>query len=383
MTNTINQNFGLPDFSRVGRQGGKKTAGKSHPNHGTAPGGGKDFDLMLSEKGKSLTDIEGMIPKQPQVQNNLGGAVTAEEQNLSAKAKDYLAKLRAEYGDYGFVVADNVENPLDLPGIKDKGYSVVLSSAEIERMAEDEEYAAGVMQKVEGAVKQINDIEAQGKLGEGVSFRRLAIAFDNDGNTKLFAELERMSAEQRERLEAAREKRAEAKKLHSYEENHAPRSRPTVPSWQEISLSFKASFSHNISAEQAVGLLQDDNGGKTSAIDAASGYRAFYGSTATWNFELNATIKTATLGGQPLGGHRSHGIHGGYNRHHGVHGTAISAAGRTLGAQSPQTVRIEANSAEELLEKAGSIDWSSTARVLDAPKNGGLLSEAQLKEATV
>ncbi|MBQ9364528.1 MAG: hypothetical protein IJT82_02025, partial [Schwartzia sp.] len=48
-----------------------------------------------------------------------------------------------------------------------------------------------------------------GELGEGVSISRIAISIDSDGNMKLFAELERASAERQERMEAAKDKKAE------------------------------------------------------------------------------------------------------------------------------------------------------------------------------
>jgi len=48
-------------------------------------------------------------------------------------------------------------------------------------------------------------------LEEGVQFKHVAIAFDEDGNTRLFAELEKLSEKQQERLEKLKEKRAEEK----------------------------------------------------------------------------------------------------------------------------------------------------------------------------
>ena len=55
-------------------------------------------------------------------------------------------------------------------------------------------------------------LESEGKLGEGVSFSKIAISIDDEGNMKLFAELERASQEQQERLEKAQEKKEEEAK---------------------------------------------------------------------------------------------------------------------------------------------------------------------------
>ena len=49
-------------------------------------------------------------------------------------------------------------------------------------------------------------------LGEGVQFSQLSVSFDSEGNMKLFAQLEQLSTEQQERLEAAKEKHAEEQK---------------------------------------------------------------------------------------------------------------------------------------------------------------------------
>ena len=92
-----------------------------------------------------------------------------------------------------------------------KAYSVLLTNDEIEKMANDEEYAEKVMQRIESAVDMTKRIEEKGELGEGVHFKHISIAFDSDGNMKLFAELEKMSEKQKERMEKAKEKRAEEK----------------------------------------------------------------------------------------------------------------------------------------------------------------------------
>ena len=87
----------------------------------------------------------------------------------------------------------------------------MLTVDELEKMANDEEYAAKVMGQVKDATTTLKDLSEK-DLGDGVQFSQLSISFDDDGNTKLFASLEKMTADQKERFDAAREKRAEEKK---------------------------------------------------------------------------------------------------------------------------------------------------------------------------
>lgn len=134
---------------------------------------------------------------------------TPDEERLSAKAKGYLESLRKKYGDYDFVVSDNLDTSKAAGNTKD--YSVILTTEEIEKMAEDEDYAKKVMGQVGKAVDVINNLWEK-DLGEGVQFSQLTVSFDSEGNMELFAQLEKLSSEQQERLASAKEKRAEAKK---------------------------------------------------------------------------------------------------------------------------------------------------------------------------
>ncbi|MBQ7478076.1 MAG: hypothetical protein IJT01_04140 [Selenomonadaceae bacterium] len=168
---------------------------------------GGDFNVELSSDG-----LAALANQRKQELDNAGSQEESlnPEQKLSAKAQDYLAKLREQYGDYDFIIADDVNDPKALDQAT-KQYSVILRGDELERMANDEDYAAEVMGKVESAIDMTKRIEEKGELGEGVQFKRIAISFDDDGNMKLFAELEKMSEQQKERMEKAKEKRAEEK----------------------------------------------------------------------------------------------------------------------------------------------------------------------------
>ena len=157
----------------------------------------KNFNVNLSAEGLAALQNEGLTA------NIDTGIFTSKE--LSPKAQAFLDKLRENYGDYDFIVADNVDDPQALAAGSDKKYSVVLTSDELEKMANDEEYANSMMSKVEDAVKTADSVIEKAGL-EGVQISQLTISFDNDGNTKLFATLEKLSESQQQRLEAAKER---------------------------------------------------------------------------------------------------------------------------------------------------------------------------------
>ncbi len=332
MANTINSNIGPPQLKNTGQISGKRSplgGQKSQENKD------KDFDLTLSQGGKSLSNLEAMQKKNPTVVSvsEKDSGISPDEDKLSAKAKDFLEKLRQDYGDYGFVIADNVDNPLDVIGPSDKKYFVVLSSDEIERMANDEEYANEIMGKVDSSINKLNEIQEKGLLGEGVRFKKIAISFDDEGNTKLFAELERMSEEQQERLKEAREKRADEKKLAEKEKAQGPPERPPIPTHEEFTAAFSASIEINsLTSERVFNLLNPDIAGKYSQSETSFSF----------NLQIEAAIKSTYDAGSSGHSHRAEG----------------NSPGHHL---SGNTVRIEADSAEELLEKANNIDWSKVS----------------------
>lgn len=170
-------------------------------NQSALPQQDNNYNLSLSTEGLDA------LQKQDTAANVDTGIFTSKE--LSPKAQALLEKLREQYGDYDFVVADNVDDPQALTANSDKKYSVILSSDELEKMANDEEYANSVMGKVEDAVKTADSVIEKAGL-EGVQISQLTISFDENGNTKLFATLEKLSESQQQRLDAAKERAAES-----------------------------------------------------------------------------------------------------------------------------------------------------------------------------
>ncbi len=142
--------------------------------------------------------------------------VDSSEEKLSAKAKEYLKNLREKYKDYDLVVADPDKDTKDISDASDKEITVIFDSDELEKMAEDEEYGNAQLQRMESAIeesKKLNDqLQAEdGSFPDGM-ISKITIEFDSTGNMKIFAELEKSSAMQKERIEANKEKQKEEKK---------------------------------------------------------------------------------------------------------------------------------------------------------------------------
>lgn len=140
---------------------------------------------------------------------------------LSSKAQAMLEKLKKTYSNMDFMVAD-FSNGADARKILSRGtkeFSVLFSPEELEKMASDEKYEKEYMAKIEGAVRMSEQINKQfgyesgfGKNAENGKITKIGISFNSDGTTTLFAELEKVTDKQAERIEKARAKHAEERK---------------------------------------------------------------------------------------------------------------------------------------------------------------------------
>lgn len=152
--------------------------------------------------------------------NNTSSISETNESKLSSKAQDFLKNLRSKYGDYDFLIGNNTDDLKALVKSGTKEFSVIFSNAELERMANDEKYAQEKLQGVERAVKMSEEINqkygfqrAFGKDGiSDTGINKISIVFNEDGTTTFFAELEKSSANQRERIEKNREEKRTEKK---------------------------------------------------------------------------------------------------------------------------------------------------------------------------
>ena len=191
MLNAINANL-FKSYQTAGQLDNRATNlnQKTADNSPFAP---MSANVEISEAGLALSQVESV----------------SDEQKLSPKAQGYLDSLREKYGDYNFVVSNDMDTSKTLGS--DKEYSVMFTTEELEKMAADEEYAGKVMGQVGEAVDMLKNISEK-DLGEGVQFSQLSVSFDSEGNMKLYAQLEKLTEQQQQRLEEAKEKRAEQQK---------------------------------------------------------------------------------------------------------------------------------------------------------------------------
>lgn len=128
--------------------------------------------------------------------------------DLSDRAKSLLEELQQKYSNMDFIIADyeSDEEARRLMSRGTKEYSVLIDPDTLEAMAADEavkEKYLGIIEESTSQLKQMMD-----DLGEdGQEVTRVGVVIHNDGTVSYFAELEQLSAKQKERIEAAREEK--------------------------------------------------------------------------------------------------------------------------------------------------------------------------------
>lgn len=178
------------------------------------------YDVVRKDYTKNSKESSAKVKKPEDSRDTVGRTSGNNEARLSAKAQEFLKNLRKQYGDYDFFIGNGSDDLKSLAKSGSKEFSVIFSSAEIERMANDEAYAKEKMQGVEGAVRMSKEIcerygfasALEGEEGKKGTINKISIAVQDDGSMKIFAELEKTSGKQRERIEKAREKQAEERR---------------------------------------------------------------------------------------------------------------------------------------------------------------------------
>lgn len=171
-------------------------------------------------------------------------STTNQTQKLSKKAQEVLNKLKDKYKNMDFFVSDTTDDDeakqIMSRGTKD--YSVLISSDELEKMANDESYYNSRVSDIDGAVdmsKQINEKfgydSAYGKEN-GTQISQIGIKFNNDGTTTYFVELEKLSEKQKERIESVKEKKAEEKKAEAKKNDTASKAKETTKATKKTSV---------------------------------------------------------------------------------------------------------------------------------------------------
>lgn len=136
---------------------------------------------------------------------NTAAAKNSSKVELSSGAKKLLKELHNTYGNTDFMVA-NYETEEEAAAYLARGtgdYSVLLTPEELEKMAADEDYKKKNLKTLDDAVAKLDDMKNQlGDKGEDV--KRVGLTIGDDGKVSYFAELEKSSEKQRERIEKQR-----------------------------------------------------------------------------------------------------------------------------------------------------------------------------------
>ena len=152
-------------------------------------------------------------------QENKGVGKTTEDK-LSDKAKELLDKLKDKYQDCDFFVGNSAADLKALSKSANKEFSVMFSSEELEKMASDEKYAEEKLKGMEDAISMSKKIsEREGYLtdtgivnSENGVVNKISFFVDDNGTTRMFAELEKTTQAQKERIEEAKEEKKAARK---------------------------------------------------------------------------------------------------------------------------------------------------------------------------
>ena len=138
------------------------------------------------------------------------GTGKADQAELSSKARTLLKELQKSYGNMDFIVAD-CEDEKEAASYLSRGtgeISVLLSPDELEKMASDDKVKEKNLNTLDEAVKKLEEMKQQ-LAGKGEEVSRIGIVLGDDGKVSYFAELEKVSQKQRERIEHQRQARKE------------------------------------------------------------------------------------------------------------------------------------------------------------------------------
>lgn len=129
---------------------------------------------------------------------------------LSNNAKKLLKEMQKTYGNTDFIVAD-YENEEEAAAYLSRGtskYSVLITPEELEKMAADENVKNENLKTLDNAFAKLDEMKE--KLEEkGQKVSRLGVIMGDNGEVSFFAELEKSSQMQRERIEEKRESNRE------------------------------------------------------------------------------------------------------------------------------------------------------------------------------
>lgn len=175
---------------------------------------------------------------------------TIGEPELSEKAQEYYKKLKEKYSNMDFIlVSPELKEEAEAKKgtyASSKELLVLIDSDKIEKMASDENFRKKYESILDSASMQMQQMKSElGGNADAVS--SFGMTFDDKGNASFFAVVDKSLAAQKERItekreEAAKEKKAEAKKeaaeaakeKKAEAKKNADTTTVTASSWQEL-----------------------------------------------------------------------------------------------------------------------------------------------------
>ncbi len=180
---------------------------------------------------------------------------------LSEAAQALLEKLQATYGNMDFIIADysSEEEAQKYLSMGTKEYTVLIDPELLEEMAADEEVEKQYTDMIEAATDTLSDITEE--LSKDGVAAKVGVSFDADGNATYYAELEKMSEKQRERIEKTREEKKEKaeKEEKKEKEEKAEEARAEAAAERRAQLSAPAEMTQKVrlTADSAEELLEE------------------------------------------------------------------------------------------------------------------------------
>jgi hypothetical protein len=175
-----------------------------------------------TQDAKKSQSAAGTDSDQMKVERN-SKADSKSQVELSDAAQKLLEELKEKYSNMDFIISDysSDEEAQQLLSRGTKEYSVLIDPETLEKMAADEDVKAQYLDILDESTSQLDEMKEQLE-DSGQEVKRIGFTVDDNGQVSYFAELEKSSKAQSERIEAAREqKRAEKKEAEEKAEEEA------------------------------------------------------------------------------------------------------------------------------------------------------------------
>lgn len=144
---------------------------------------------------------------------NTSKTEVASNVKLSDKAKALLEELKAKYADTDFMVASysSDEEAQQYLSQGNKTFSVLIDPEDLEKMANDEQVKSKTLSLLDDARQNLVGLQDQLEKNGESHVKNLGVTINTDGKVSYFAELEKMSQTQKDRIDKIKENKAEEK----------------------------------------------------------------------------------------------------------------------------------------------------------------------------